>query len=209
MVGLAFENYYSAYSHFPSPSYGNHSWRIRCLPFVMASPMYAEYDFSKTWDSPSNVDLDIRKLLGKGGNLHTFNYPYGIPCGGANHPSTVSYLMITGTNAFGHSAGFRRKSEITDGLSETIAAAETSRDDIHWLSPVDFEMDTMPFTVDTGPDSISSDHPNGPGVVFADGEVYRLDRTIPPSTLKAMLTIDGGEMIDRQTLVRDGWLHLP
>ncbi len=52
-IGLAIENYCDLFNRYPSPNFGEHSWRIRCLPFILASPMYSEYRFDEFWDCHS------------------------------------------------------------------------------------------------------------------------------------------------------------
>lgn len=43
---------------------------------------------------------------------------------------------------------------------------------------------------------ISSSHPGGVILTFADGHQEFIPNTLPPETLRALLTIDGGEQID-------------
>ena len=214
-VGLALENYHAAFKRYPSPDFGGHSWRIRCLPFVESSSMYNEYRFDEPRDSTSNITLDTRPLpSGKlaihyEGRVGVHGIPYAYPCKYSLMVHGASYLMIVGDNAFGKPDGWRVSSEIVDGLETTIAVAETNRTDIHWLSPNDFRVDQMSLTINDGPNSISSDHPRGPAVFFCDGAVYRLNPKIDRDTLRAMLTINGGEDVSRAMLVKNGLLVEP
>jgi hypothetical protein len=178
--------------------------------------MYSEYRFDQPWDSDANFTIDTRPLPSKRivietGDMamqpHGMPYPYRCEYNFADH--NASYLMLVGNNAFGKPQGWRTQSEIVDGLDSTIAVAETIRSDIHWLSPVDLDVATMSFTVNDGPNSISSRHPRGPAVLFCDGEVFRLNPSIDPDTLKALVTIDGGENISRDQLLDIGLLVSP
>ena len=117
--------------------------------------------------------------------------------------------MLVGDDAFGKPDGWRAIDEIVDGLDTTIAVVETARTDVHWLSPEDLNAATMSFTVNDGPNSISSRHPRGPAVLFGDGAVYRLNPDIDPDTLRALITIDGAEDISRNRLVDAGLLVDP
>jgi hypothetical protein len=170
--------------------------------------MYSEYRFDEPWDSASNFTIDTRplpsrKIVTEAGNvgMEPYGIPYPYPCGYDSAAHHVSYLMLVGDNAFGKPLGWRTKAEIVDGLDSTIAIVETSRTDAHWLSPVDLEVATMSLTVNDGPKSISSRHPHGPVVMFCDGEVFRLNPAIDPDSLKALITIDGGESISREQLL--------
>jgi hypothetical protein len=205
-IGLAFTNYYAAYKQYPSPDFGVHSWRVRTLPFMMASPVYSEYRFDENWDSEANLSLDVRPLPSKSGKLFVFPGPYGPPCGSDSVHATA-YLMIVGAHAFGMPGRFRKADEITDGLDGTIAVAETVSTDSHWLSLDDFDLATMSMRVNDGPNSISSKHPHGPAVLFCDGEVFRLNPLIDADTLHALMTIDGGEKVSRDSLVVSGLLR--
>jgi hypothetical protein len=178
--------------------------------------MYSEYRFNERWDSDSNFNIDTRplptkKVVTESGDLamepHGIPYPY--PCEYSLAVHHVSYLMLVGNHAFGKPQGWRTQAEIVDGLDSTIAVAETSRTDMHWLSPVDLGAATMSFTVNDGPNSISSRHPRGPAVMFCDGAVFRLNPLIDSDTLKALVTIDGGENVARDQLVDRGLLVSP
>lgn len=179
--------------------------------------MYNEYRFDEPWDSTANITLDTRPLRNKKSAIDrdgdvaiaVHGIPYAYPCKYNLTVHGASYLMIVGDNAFGKPKGWRASFEIVDGLDSTIAIAETKRTDIHWLSPQDFFIDQMSLTVNDGPNSISSDHPRGPAVLFCDGAIYRLKSAIDRDTLWAMLTINGGEKVSRDQLVKDGLLVEP
>lgn len=210
-IGLAIENYHASYNVYPSPNFGGHSWRIRSLGFVMASSMHSNYSYDLPWDSDLNYSLDSRPLPTKSDELVIYGMPGTYACpsdGDATHQT--AYLMLVGPSAFGKPGGFRRSDEITDGLETTIAVAETRSRDIHWLEPVDFDATEMSFVVnDFAMPSISSDHPRGPAVLFCDGAVYRLSARTDPQIVEAMVTINGGEELDRGRLVLDGILAAP
>lgn len=97
--------------------------------------------------------------------------------------------------------------KITDGPKNTILIVEVADSDIHWMEPRDLEIDTMSFQInDESAPCLSSRHPDGPLVGFADGAVFRISRDIPSATLRALLTATGGEDIDREELVQQGYL---
>lgn len=215
-IGLALDNYYSTYNHYPSPDFGGHSWRIRCLPFVLASAMYSEYRFDEPWDSTSNLFLDSRPLPNKKSvdasgeiPMAVHGMPYAFSCEYHSDNHFSSYLMLVGEDAFGKPDGWRTLDEIVDGVDSTVAVAETLRTDVHWLSPNDLDTRSMSFTVNDGQNSISSSHPRGPAVLFCDGTVYRLNPAIDPDTLKALITINGREDVSRDRLVARGFLLPP
>jgi len=96
--------------------------------------------------------------------------------------------------------------DITDGPENTILIVEVADSAIHWMEPRDLSIETISFRInDKTKPCLSSHHPDGPLVGFADGEVFRVSRDIPPETLRALLTATGGEDIDRDELVRQGY----
>ena len=212
-IGLATSNYESLHSIFPSPNLNGHSWRIRVLPFGMASELYQNYRFDEPWNSDNNISLDSRlpskhsKRMGEPFEPH--GMPYFFPCSKANSErSTTPFLMFVGESAFGRPNGVRQRNEIVDDPTCTIIAAETRNAGIHWLEPKDFNFDEMSMKIND-PDklSISSVHANGPAVLFADGEVFRISPKASPAVLSALITIDGNEPLNRQELVRSGLLR--
>jgi hypothetical protein len=75
------------------------------------------------------------------------------------------------------------------------------------MEPWDLDWQTMSFRLnDRTQPSISSNHPfrglshPGPHVLTVDGMVTNLPRNLPSTMIKALLTIAGGEKIER-----DGW----
>ena len=74
------------------------------------------------------------------------------------------------------------------------------------MEPRDLQFDTVTLQANHGEassDCISSHHPTGPAVVFADRiTAYRLRQPLSPSKLKSLLTIAGGEDVKKEDLAR-------
>jgi hypothetical protein len=208
-LGMGLLNYESAYASFPPPALQQHSWRIRVVPFLISSPHYSEYDFGVPWDASRNMLIDRRPLrVGKGpdpDDSHVSGMPFEFGHD-LDFPQQTRFVMIVGEGFFGSQSGGRRPSEIVDGLVNTIAIAETSRSDIHWLHPLDLNGTEMSLRVNDGPNSIGSTSGRMPCVCFGDGQVFYLSPKIPASALKALLTINGREEVSRDACIRNGWL---
>lgn len=209
-VGLALHNYLDTYSGFPPAHSDGHSWRIRITPYIWSSPQYAAYDFDQPWDAPHN-SVHTRLLPTKKVGMSTpdpltaYGHPYGPPCDNDDSDAT-SYVMLVGENAFGHPSEQRKVSDVTDGTANTIAVVEIADSHVHWLSPVDLKIDDMSFLINSGSNSISSHHSNGPAVLFCDGAVFRINPSMDAETVRALCTINGGEDISRETLISQGLL---
>lgn len=208
-IGIAIANYHDTHQKFPSSDAGGHSWRIRIVPYLFASHMYSHYHFDEPWNSDLNITLDTRPLPVKdGGPPRPHGMPNWFQCDPTRESrSEASYRMLVGDNAFGLPGRFRRSEDISDPLETTLIAAECVGS-IHWLEPKDLNIDSMSFVInDPRRDSISSRHARGPAVLFADGEVYRLSPRVPAQTVRAMVTINGGERVERTELLEKGLLR--
>jgi hypothetical protein len=190
-IKLALLNYHEVYGSFP-PAYvadatgkPMHSWRVLILPFLEQSTLYASYRMDEPWDGPNN-----RLLIPHRPNI--FQCP-------SRRPSLdlTSYVAIVGPNTAFPGSGTTKLGDIHDGPASTILVAEVSNVDIAWTEPRDLDAETMSWTIDDPKrPSISSPHPSGPAVVFADASYRRLGTYHPPEALKAMTTINGGEHVD-------------
>ena len=70
-------------------------------------------------------------------------------------------------------------SDIRDGTVSTILAVEIANVDIPWTEPRDLDVRTMSFLVnDPKRAGISSPHPGGPNVAFADGHVTGVSNNV-------------------------------
>ena len=213
---LALHNYHDTFDAMPPAGLIDHSWRVRLIPFLFASPYYETYRFEEPWNSEWNETLEFRYLPGKKSpdeltqeerdRLWKINpdasslASYYWQCPQENDPKSThtSYLMLVGSDAFGLPEQGRPLREIADGTTYTIAIAEYAGHDICWREPKDFDVETMSFQIndpDPGEMSISSHHPGGPIVCMADGTVRQLSPDLPPEVVKAMITINGGEKI--------------
>jgi prepilin-type processing-associated H-X9-DG protein len=79
--------------------------------------------------------------------------------------------------------------EVTDGTSNTVLVAETSRA-IPWTQPGDSLFDR-----DGPPPQFGSGHSGGFHVIFADGSARFIKSSIELQIVKSLLTRDGGEVI--------------
>jgi hypothetical protein len=214
-IGLALLNYESTYHSLPiaveTDSAGRlwRSWRSQIYPVYMeSSSMF--YDVKSSWDSSSNMRLLNGSPITMGRKDGTTymatlsRYPWAFSCPSCESGirNGINYVVVSGhLTAFPKSTSVKL-SEIKDGLENTILVVESITCCPDWTEPRDLEFDTMSYTINArNKPSISSLHPRGPLVCFADGAVYHISENATETELKAMLTIVGNEDIRRQDLI--------
>jgi hypothetical protein len=196
---FALNNYHDHFGCFP-PAYladadGNplHSWRVLILPFLADWDVLDDYRFDEPWDSPHNLKLDTTR---------SYNY---FSCPNApDHENTsmTNYVVVTGARTAFPGAESTSIADIHDGLATTLLVVEIADSDIHWMEPRDLDYDRMSRVNDSTKPRISS-HDGHAHVAFGDGRIRRMPESISPATVRALLTIAGGEPIDGEAPFRD------
>jgi hypothetical protein len=189
-ISVALFDYHDRYGHFP-PAYiadrngkPMHSWRVLLLEFTDTS-LYNAYNFNEPWDGPNN-----RKLADKMPSFYACPNDHDI----RSAPTTLtSYVAVVGSGTAFPGIKPVARADIRDRPGQTILIAEAVNSRINWMEPRDLDKSRMSFTLnDPSRPSISSSDPGGPGVIFADGRVDRLNPSVTPAVLKAMTTHVGG-----------------
>ncbi len=192
---MAVANYHDANGHYP-PAYvvgpdGRpwHSWRVLVLPYIEESKLHAEYDFAEPWDGPNN-----RQLAGRMPRIYAFHGTERLG------NSVTNYVAVVGDGTAWPGSETVAMADVTDATSATILIAENLGARIGWMEPRDLTLTDMDLRLNT-PGGIGSKY-DAPAVAMLDGSVQRLGLTIRPDTLRALLTIRGGEPL---TAGEGGW----
>lgn len=191
-IGMGFHNYHDAHGHFP-PAYtvdedGKplHSWRVLILPFLEQQALYEQFKLDEPWDSPHN--LRLAEMMPK---------IYQCPSDGGP-PTFTDYMVLTGPETIFDGSKSATLNQITsgDGTSQTILVVEAKGATTRWTEPVDIELAKSSLkTIGGPPGDIGSHHPGGAMVLFADATVRYLNKSVPPQTIKALATKNGGEAV--------------
>jgi hypothetical protein len=164
-----------------------HSWRVLILPFLEEKWLYDQYDFNEPWDGPHN------RLLAK-----QIPLPYRCPSDASGSPTATSYLAVTGQETVWPGTDCTALSDVTDGLSETVAVVEVAGSGVNWMEPRDLPLtDFVKGANRPGGLGASSGHLNGCFAIFCDGNVDFLQNQITISTLKALAKRADGEPLPR------------
>ena len=147
-------------------------------------------DLSSRWDSPSNAAV----------RNWTVNNIY---CRTRNGQKTgqTSFVAITGPGtAFGD--GTNLPLTLREIPGDTILIVETRKSGLQWMEPGDFDIRTMPRTINAPDGSgVSGANDDGFLVGFADGRCWWLSNDTPFDTLATFFTIKGAEANDRDELL--------
>ncbi len=204
---LALRNYEAANGHLP-PAYivgpdGRpwHSWRVLILPFMEHKEVFDRYRFDEPWDGPNN------RKLAEQVNVEMFQCPSGSDF--ETTPNT-NYTVVVGEGTAFPDDKTTRFADFSDGVENTVLLVEVADSGIHWMEPRDLRFESLAIVEDSANSpAVSSSHPRGPGVVFADKiTAYRLRHPVRVETLRKLLTISGGEPITCDSLMRPdrGWV---
>ena len=156
------------------------SWRVAVLPFIEQTELYEQFKKDEPWDSPHNLAL-LEKMP------ETLRHPEM-----QVEPGRTVYLRPVGPQFIAEGHGSSSMRQILDGTSNTIMVIEsTAEAAVPWTKPVDLRVDLRDPV-----QSIAGPVREGFNVLIADGSVRYLSSMIDVETLKALLTRNGGEIID-------------
>ncbi len=184
-IGLAMHNYHSTWDCFPPAAITDEngkpllSWRVAILPYLEQSSLYQQFHQDEPWDSPHNLPLASMMPM-----------VYRCPSNPLIGPDETPYQVIVGPKTM-FRADFKpvKITDITDGTSNTIMAAEARRS-VTWTAPDDTVHDpTVPMS------GLGSLHPGGFNTLFADGSVRFIKMSIASTVLDALFTRNGGEVV--------------
>lgn len=184
-IGLALHNYHDTHGAFPPAAIVGKkgkkllSWRVEILPYIEQDALYRAFRMDEPWDSDHNKAVFEKHAMPPVFMLHGVNKP----------GDKVTYLQapLGKDTIFDPIQGIKITS-ITDGTSNTILAVY-GKTAVPWTKPDDLEIDPK-----ADPRTLLNFNENGTSVLFADGSVRFLSKTITEETLKAMLTKSGGEV---------------
>jgi hypothetical protein len=190
------------------------SWLVTIWPYIQAGPSL-RLNPAESWKSTANYP-PFKDYFGK---THEPAHPVGhmklFQCPGSLQPpepeecSVNHYIGLAGVGQdaaslpigapgigfFGYDRVLK-KSDVTDGLSNTIAVIETLRDAGPWTaggSPTVRGLSEPSRTPYFGPDGQWHSNHERLLALFADGSIRNLTEKIDPSVLEALATIAGGE----------------
>jgi hypothetical protein len=189
-LALAMHNYEKEFGHLPPAAITAKdgkpllSWRVallRQLP-IGENDLYREFKLDEPWDSEHN-----KKLIAR---MPTWYEPPVKPAGW--QPNTTFYQVFTGQQTLFPPRGTWSLPmvEASDGTANTLLIVEAF-EAVPWTKPAD-----LPYDPARPLPQLGGIFPGGFQAVMADGRTARfLPKDIPPATLRALITPNGGENV--------------
>jgi prepilin-type processing-associated H-X9-DG protein len=185
-IGLALHNYHDTYDGMPPASIVDKkgkpmlSWRVMILPYIEQDALYREFKLDEPWDSEHNKKL-----------IERMPPVYALPVKGKDvKPGHTHYRVLVGGGSMWDWVQGTKFAQITDGLSNTIMVVE-AEEGVPWTKPDELEFDPQKDLPKFG-----KAFKGGFNVLFGDGSVRFLREGIDPQTLKALITMGGGEVVN-------------
>ena len=192
-IAIALQNYAATYGALPPPAIMDAkgtpllSWRVAILPFIEQNDLYKQFRLDEPWDSEHNKQLLVQM-------------PSTYDAQGQIAPRGFSlYRSFVGPGtAFEHKPrkatndprGLSLNTEFPDGLEKTLLVVEAA-EPVPWTKPDEIRYDS---------DATAAMPPIGgwafSGIshaAFVNGQVEPLDISMEESTLRALITRNGGE----------------
>jgi hypothetical protein len=208
-ISLALINYSETYQRLPPavvydrdgrPLY---SWRVLILPFVEEDQLYKQFRLDEPWDSPNNRPLLARmpKVYAPPGTppaepYATYYQVFDGPGAAFDSDKTKGLqpfnLVPPGPNGpvtMASNTTVRGLIDFRDGTSNTFLVAEAA-EPVPWSKPADLRFDP------NGPPPKLGGPSGGDFIVaLADGSVRQIPKKTDAQTLRAYITIAGGEVV--------------
>lgn len=183
-MALAMHNYNAVYNRFPPAAIRSKdgkpllSWRVAILPFIDKDALYKEFHLDEPWDSEHN-----KKLQEKMPKVY-------LPLNVEPQPGMTFYQVFTGKGTtFDNPKGVKIL-DVTDGTSNTILIVEGANA-VPWTKPED-----LPYDRNQPLPKLGGEFPDSFPAAFCDGSVRFLPRNLPEQQLRAMITRNGGEVVE-------------
>jgi prepilin-type processing-associated H-X9-DG protein len=191
-IGLALLNYHDAQNSLPAGGTFDdvgqplHGWITPLLPYIDQAPLYQQIRHDLPWTAPENQAAFKTQFY-----VVKIPFPYEVPAFTPEGYAVADYAANVHVLGPDHALAFR---QMTDGMSNTIAAGEVVANPRAWGDPRNWRDPGL--GINASPDGFGSPWRGRCNMLFADGSVKFLSEKIDPAVLRKLATPSGGEKID-------------
>jgi DNA-directed RNA polymerase subunit RPC12/RpoP len=154
------------------------SWRVALLPYIEQGALYKEFRLNEPWDSEHN-----KKLLPR------IPKTYLLPGETAGPDGLTKYQVFVGPQTMFEEGRRITIASVQDGTSNTLLVVEAAKG-VPWTKPEDLRFDPK------GPlPPLGGRFRKGFTAAFADGHTTLIPKDTPETTLKALITRNGAEIV--------------
>jgi len=199
-IAAALKAYSNDHGSYPTPTVTDatgrplYSWRVLLLPYLGEQGLYEKFVLTEPWDSANNLSLVSR-----------MPDVYAAPASpDANALGEACYMLITGPGTLFPASGPLNEKAVTDSPAETLLVVEVRNQGDAWTKPSDLDVSKLKLQINAkGSDAISSNESSsGASAAMVDGTSVILPPLLPGSTLRGLITPDGGEELDDAEWIR-------
>lgn len=189
-IGLAFHCYADQAKRLPAANIYSKdgkpllSWRVAILPYIEQDQLYQQFRLNEPWDSDHN-----KKLLAQMPKIYA-------PVGGkAKDQHSTFYQVFTGPKTLFDGSTGKEFIDIKDGTSNTVMAVEAG-EAVPWTKPED-----IPYQGGKPLPKLGGLFDGGFNLLLADGSVRFVPAGFDEDTLRHMITIADGQVVDHGKLM--------
>jgi hypothetical protein len=177
------------------------SWRVAILPYIEQMNLYKQFNLDEPWDGPTNKHLaetvvPVFAPPGAAPGEGHKTYYRGFVASPESRDKTAWETRLTKNPPFG--ALGTSLGRIPDGTSNTLCVVEAG-EAVPWSKPDELRYDPK------GPlPKLGGLFKDGFNAALMDGNVAFISRQIDENSLRALITANGGEIIDLDALKQKG-----
>lgn len=198
-IASALNAYAADHGSYPPPALKDdsgqklQSWRVLILPYLGEDSLYNQFDLSKPWDHPTNMQA-AREIP------DVYSHPYANATG---QLQVSGYYLVVGSNTLFPDEGPLGPDQVTDDPSKTLLVTEGAPTTLgsSWTEPIDLDVFAMKGQINGGldaePGGLLDD---GAAVVTVDGQGHFAPATMAPLTFQSLVTPCGGEPLPDDVL---------